>query len=137
MGTGSLIRLIYYSELQQSMSETEIDNLLKQSHQNNHQNDVTGILFFSGKDFIQVLEGTEPVIIKLYAKIMDDPRHHHCQLLDISFGQSRFFSEWAMGYFPQAPADIDMLKSKLSNHKKIHRQSLSEVTGLLKTYLRK
>jgi hypothetical protein len=80
------------------MSESDVDNLLKQSRQINQDNEVTGILFFGGTDFLQVLEGTESVIIKLYTKIMDDPRHKNCHLLDISLGQSRFFSEWSMGY---------------------------------------
>ena len=137
METGNLIRLIYYSELELSMSESDLDNIINQSRQNNRENEVTGILFFSGTDFIQVLEGPESVVIKLYATIMNDSRHKNCELLDIGFGQNRFFSEWAMGYVPQVRADLDKLKSMLSNHQKRHRQSLSEVTGLLKTYLRK
>lgn len=137
MATENLIRLTYYSEPLESMSENDVDNLLKQSRQNNQDNEVTGILFFSGTVFLQVLEGTESVIIKLYTKIIDDPRHKNCHLLDISFGQRRFFTEWAMGYIPQAQADIDKLKLKLSNHQKTHRQSLSEVTGLLRAYLGK
>lgn len=137
MATGNIIRLIYYSEAQKAMSNSDIDDILKLSRQSNEENDVTGILFFGGTDFIQVLEGQESVIIKLYAKIIGDPRHKNCQLLDINFGQDRFFSEWAMGYIPQEQVDIGKLKAKLSNHQKTHQKSLSEVMTLLRTYLGK
>ncbi len=45
METGNLIRLIYYSELELSMSESDLDNIINQSRQNNRENEVTGILF--------------------------------------------------------------------------------------------
>lgn len=137
MTTESLIRLIYYSEPQKSMSNDDIDEILKISRENNQKNNVTGVLFFGGADLIQVLEGEESMVIKLYAKIIDDPRHKNCQLLDINFEQERFFSEWAMGYTPQEHVDVARLKAKLSNHQKTHQKSLSEVSVLLRTYLGK
>lgn len=94
----ALIRLLYVSRAKPDLQQQDIRQILLISRSRNAALGITGMLCVGKSDFIQVLEGPEEQVIKLYATILDDPRHKDCALLSIAPIETRIFSEWSMGY---------------------------------------
>jgi hypothetical protein len=92
------LRLIYTSRATSSFDADNLDQLLEKSRSNNYGKGITGVLTFGHGFFLQVLEGPENELIKLYSTIMADPRHNQCAILDIRLTYVRMFSNWSMGY---------------------------------------
>jgi hypothetical protein len=57
---------------------------------------VTGALLINDDQFVQTLEGPEPTVRELYAKISKDRRHEHVELLESGEVAGRVFGKWAM-----------------------------------------
>jgi hypothetical protein len=57
---------------------------------------VTGALLITDDEFVQALEGPEPVVRELYTKINKDKRHEHVELLESGDVSGRVFGRWAM-----------------------------------------
>lgn len=99
-------RLIYTSAAAPGLGEEDLDEICKQSAQNNRAVNITGILLQGGKRFLQVLEGDVIKINDLYfGKIVNDKRHSDCQVLWIEPCEYRLFPNWSMGklYLDAAP----------------------------------
>lgn len=94
----TLLRLIYTSRASVRFDDASLASLLEQSRGNNYHTGVTGVLSFGHGFFLQVLEGPERDLITLYSKIIADPRHRDCQILDVGLTQDRLFSNWTMGF---------------------------------------
>ena len=94
-------RIVYLSTASTLMSDNDLMALLRRSRENNLRVEVTGLLLYSGGNFIQLLEGESDAVGKVYARIEQDPRHHGClQMLDAPASQ-RLFPNWAMGFRPE------------------------------------
>jgi hypothetical protein len=93
-----VIRALYISRARPDLGEAEIRAILEVSRARNAALGITGVLCGGKNDFIQVLEGPEQAIIKLYGTILDDPRHSVCALLSIAPIETRMFESWSMGY---------------------------------------
>lgn len=74
---GSLFQIVYVSTAAVSWSDQELRELLEGSHKRNTRAGVTGLLLYKDGQFMQALEGREPVVRALFSKISRDPRHHH------------------------------------------------------------
>ncbi len=59
---------------------------------------MTGMLLFKDGNFLQVLEGEESVVMKLYDTISHDPRHYGVSIIDQGNLEARQFGEWSMGF---------------------------------------
>jgi hypothetical protein len=94
----TLLRLIYTSRANVRFDEASLNSLLEQSRGNNYDSGITGVLSFGHGFFLQVLEGPERELITLYSKIIADPRHRDCQILDVGVTLDRLFSNWTMGF---------------------------------------
>jgi hypothetical protein len=49
-----------------------------------------------GGMFIQLLEGADDQVFRLYVKLLDDPRHANCRIIFVTPIKKRLFAEWAM-----------------------------------------
>jgi hypothetical protein len=94
-----LSHIVYLSDSTNFISWALIKDILLFSDENNKKINVTGILFGHGVNFLQVLEGDEAVIKKLYEHIAKDERHKNIVLLDFSPIAKRKFSGWSMQGF--------------------------------------
>ena len=47
---------------------------------------------------MQLLEGSKPAVLSLFAKIKDDPRHRDVVVLLESETPNRDFQQWSMGF---------------------------------------
>lgn len=46
---------------------------------------------------MQVLEGPQQAVLRMYVKILDDPRHGNSQIIHITSIDKRIFEGWSMG----------------------------------------
>jgi hypothetical protein len=92
-----MIRLLYFSQSKDVMSDEEVQSILQSSRRNNSALGITGVLVFGGGLFMQVLEGPEQAVLRLYVKILDDRRHGNSQIIHITPTDKRIFEGWSMG----------------------------------------
>ena len=95
-----LVRLLYASHAVSAASPPEAEmlaSILKQSQANNPKCGVTGLLCFSGRVFLQVLEGGRDCVNALYHRIARDARHTDVVLLCYDEICERRFGGWSMG----------------------------------------
>lgn len=99
-----LTQLVYASSVTHALSEGDIDDILQTSRRNNAEADVTGALFHSRGNFMQVLEGPTTSVAEVYRRIETDPRHRgHAVLLRDPVGR-RSFPDTPMAYFAFDPS---------------------------------
>lgn len=97
-----LVRLIYASTATEGVGMTEFKGILQQSQANNHRRDLTGVLAFNSKVFLQGLEGSREQINELYSRLMRDTRHHTVSVLEYAEIEERDWSQWSMGFAAQS-----------------------------------
>jgi len=90
--------LIYVSTAVNKMDNDELALLLKEFRDNNVSLDITGMLLYKNKNFMQMLEGKKGTVLELYEKIKKDERHN--PVLTIMMGDipERNFENWSMGF---------------------------------------
>ena len=93
-----LIRLVYASTAQSGVDLNEFKRILLQAQANNHRRDLTGMLAFNSRIFLQALEGSRDQINDLYARLMRDPRHKTVTLLNYKEIEERHWANWSMGF---------------------------------------
>jgi len=94
----ALIRIIYVSTATKQMSDEELLSLLEQSRERNKTEGITGILFYGGGNFFQILEGEKGSLDRVYSSISKDYRHTGCIILDSSEIKERSFGDWSMAF---------------------------------------
>jgi hypothetical protein len=94
----NLHQLVYTSVRSAKCDDQEIEKIVNACKRNNPGRDVTGVLMYSDKRFIQYLEGDASEIRELYEFIKKDPRHSG--VMERAFGpiKERSFPSWHMGY---------------------------------------
>ena len=93
-----MYQLIYLSSATEMFTKEKLLALLEQSRPNNARLGITGILLYSNGNFMQTLEGEEPIVNALFKRIARDPRHQG--LLDLIHEEvpQRDFPDWTMGF---------------------------------------
>lgn len=97
-----LVRLIYASQIVGNFSQNDIQQIIQSAQDNNKRAEVTGLLCFNRKYFLQVLEGSRSQVNALYHHILQDPRHTEVILLSYQEVDQREFDQWHMAYVPEA-----------------------------------
>jgi hypothetical protein len=98
--------ITYVSSARQLWSQAELDDLLVAARAWNQPRELTGMLLYSGGNFIQSVEGPDAAISEVFSRISADPRHHGLLvMLDEEVGQ-RSFPDWTMGYRRVSPDDL-------------------------------
>jgi hypothetical protein len=113
-GADLLLRLLYLSQAVKPDDE-DLEAILRSARRNNPPLSVTGVLIHGGGWFMQLLEGPEPSVIRLYAQIIDDRRHADPRILHVTPASEVLFREWSMGLVRSNPLEFEhvaALKSK-------------------------
>lgn len=79
-----------------SLSRDEVEGILETSARKNPLSDITGLLLYNGRNFLQLLEGSEAELINLMVRITHDPRHSGVSMLDRRAVDERACPQWAM-----------------------------------------
>ena len=93
-----LFHLIYVSTAVKPMNGDELVSLLEQSRARNKRHRITGMLLYSDGHFMQVLEGEEASVMKIFEDIKRDHRHTKVDVLRAEYIQYRNFPDWTMGF---------------------------------------
>ena len=93
-----LISLTYMSRPTAHLDEAALEDLLAYARRRNHASGVSGVLLYSGKSFLQTIEGPAEAIEETYKRIRQDPRHFDISELWREEIDERLFGEWTMGY---------------------------------------
>lgn len=67
-----LTTLIYRSQLNLSHPSTELREVVERARRRNAKLNITGVLLSKGDDVLQILEGSEEGVVRLFNKIRDD-----------------------------------------------------------------
>jgi len=86
------------------MNDNELIDILKVSKRNNIAANVTGMLIYSDGVFMQVIEGADDEVRKIFQKIQVDARHNNIIKLTEGSLAERNFADWSM-MFPSAKAE--------------------------------
>ena len=99
--------LIYRSQASRAVHEVTLPPLLRKARLHNERTRLGGLLLYANGEFMQILEGPEPALSQLYARIQADPRHYAVRTLAYGPIAERAFPDWCMAY---APTDARELK---------------------------
>lgn len=80
--------------------EPSVARILSQSRVNNAKRGLVGALYFGDGCFFQCLEGRTADVDRLYAALLQDPRHTDLKVLVRRPIERTGFSTWAMKYVP-------------------------------------
>ena len=94
-----LTTIIYRSHIGKNTSESEVRTFIEKANQRNSEAEVTGILLFDGKHFLQLLEGPEDEVETIYRVICKDRRHFALTELLRDYSTERHFGNSGMELF--------------------------------------
>lgn len=103
-----LVQLIYASRPVQPPSSRDLMKILDTSRSRNAKDGVTGLLCFTGRLFLQMLEGDRDTVCETFYRILRDERHAAVRLLAYAYPAERWFPRWTMGFAgtDEIPADV-------------------------------
>jgi FAD-dependent sensor of blue light len=111
-GSGPVFRLVYrsHSRIGTTERKQQLGEIFSVARSSNKKLGVTGALLINDDQFVQTLEGPEPAVRDLYAKISKDRRHEHVELLESGDVAGRVFGKWAMAKMAaEGEPDIPLL----------------------------
>ncbi len=74
-----LTRLIYASEITTPLTSSAVQEIVDKARAANQRRQLTGMLAFDSRSFLQVLEGRREAVSQLFCQIAADPRHQRVQ----------------------------------------------------------
>jgi hypothetical protein len=91
-------QLLYRSEQAYEMETADMVKLLFDARAFNRDNGITGLLLHHGGQFMQLIEGEQHEVQRLYRRIAEDSRHRDAVIEVNAPADRRLFPEWQMGY---------------------------------------
>lgn len=118
-----LHQITYISTARPTILLADVEGILETSRRRNRADDITGLLIFDGKRFLQVIEGPYLAIETTFARIAQDPRHRALVKLATRHVDVREFGHWSMASHIVGPligdgdivAQVDALTETLSD----------------------
>lgn len=109
--------IMYISTATVTVNEATLKEMLVIYRRNNLRNGITGLLLYSGDQYVQLIEGEEEAVHQLFSKIENDPLHKN--LLKLADGpiQQRLFHEWSMGFKTVRKEDFSCFSSYIDPSK--------------------
>lgn len=91
-----MLQLLYVSTAAQSLVQKDLDDIVAGAVARNASLDVTGSLYYNGRNFMQLLEGPAPAVHDLMDSIRRDPRHSGVVVIKELTALSSAFAGWNM-----------------------------------------
>lgn len=133
-----MFHLIYTSKERPECKPLNLKTILVGARMRNSRLGVTGILIHHEETFLQVLEGQETSVRKLFDRISKDGRHQNITVLTsaTTVGQRRQFGDWSMA-FHDATGTAHLLTGFKARKNNFALTSLDEIGAmiLLKEYV--
>lgn len=119
-----LTRLLYFSEATPGV-DPDLENLLQTARTFNEKNEISGVLWFDGKYFIQILEGQREAVGRTYHRIAIDQRHQNIELVECLAISERLFPGWSMGYLAGGMKKNQEKIFRFSGHRDLRPKEMS------------
>lgn len=118
------------------MTKRQLYDLLLQARDFNKKNNITGLLLYAPTAFLQVVEGNEDVVQKLYDRIIIDCRHFQVTQLENGNIAKREFGDWSMAFhdLSEKPPEVKLAFNDLLNQE-IGTIDLSTYSKKLRSFL--
>lgn len=136
-----LSQLVYVSTRKSTCTDEEIEKILASCKKNNPALDITGVLLYSDKRFIQLVEGDAKTIMSLYDKIKGDKRHEDLKMISYGPIREKAFPNWHMGSRKLSGKEVDYKTMITTDEKKVfdtilngHEENGSRILSLLKKF---
>lgn len=100
--------LTYVSSARHQWEQAELEELLNVARQWNAPRSLTGMLLYSGGNFIQSVEGEEDAITEVFARIHRDRRHHGILVLLDENVEQRSFPDFSMGFRRVSAGELNL-----------------------------
>ena len=127
-----MYHLVYTSNANLGLTETELQGQLAHWRSTNARLNITGLLLFStGGNIMQVLEGEALEVQRLYAVIAADVRHRNVVKLADGPVPDRAFADWSMQFRSVEPADF----SRLVPHSGATPEHVRNLVPLLEAFM--
>jgi hypothetical protein len=110
----AVFRLMYRSHclLDPAERSAQLGEIFTTARRHNQAAGITGALMLTDDAFVQVLEGDEEEVRRLYRRISADPRHDQVSLLRDDPVPGRVFGRWAMARVSESGGpDIRLLSN--------------------------
>ena len=107
-----LVRLVYVSTSINEVDSDTLQSILSTAQTNNDAHDLTGLLVFDDKYFVQLIEGGRSAVSQLLGNLYRDTRHKDLVVLGFDVVHQRQFPNWSMQFVPAA----DVTKNVLLRH---------------------
>jgi hypothetical protein len=116
-------QLIYASTVNPGLTLDDAQHIAQAAQAYNTQLDITGMLLFCPRYFVQVIEGHADGVNHLYHRIARDERHRRVQLLSYIPSQRRQYPRWRMALVPLDESDWE--GTRISGYEMNPNQALS------------
>ena len=90
--------LVYRSVAVENFELPDIYKMLSDARLFNSRHNITGCLLFHDNQFLQLLEGEEKEVERLFLRIKKDSRHHKLEIICEERSSIRLFDEWSMAF---------------------------------------
>jgi hypothetical protein len=90
------LRQVFYHSQAVSSVDVDVDQIIASAKRNNGMDGITGVMFFDGQSFLQVLEGPATSVAATFARIIADPRHLDVTVISDREVTDRDFAYWSM-----------------------------------------
>jgi hypothetical protein len=107
-------RIIYLSWASAPLDDSQLKELLRVARWRNTQLHITGMMLYGNERFMQVLEGEEKTVRRLYEQIKRDARHQHITTYSDKPITERAFGEWAMAFYATTPQQFEEVAGYLA-----------------------
>ena len=91
-----MLQLLYVSTAAPGLVQNDLDDIVGGAVARNAGLDVTGSLYYNGRNFMQLLEGPAAAVHDLMVSIRRDSRHGGVVVIKELTGASRSFAAWNM-----------------------------------------
>ena len=91
-----MLQLLYVSTAAQGLAQNDLDDIVDAAVARNASLEVTGSLYYNGRNFMQLLEGPAPAVHDLMDSIRRDPRHSGVVMIKELTGSPSVFAAWNM-----------------------------------------
>lgn len=106
--------IVYTSHPHKQPKEHELDDILRTARRNNQFLGVTGVLLLASNTYVQVLEGEEAHVKKIFTSISKDSRHHSINKMFEGLMDARAFKDWSMAYRRMNKKELDGFKKRIN-----------------------
>ncbi len=109
-----MLRQYLYISTAGGLDNAAIEDILEACQRNNRERNVTGLLLYNGRNFLQLLEGEASDLFWVMRKIGSDPRHSGVSRLADRAVDERVCPGWLMRHIRLAD-DLDQRRAALDS----------------------